>query len=221
MIDCWSWMKFVYHAMIDYWSWGWYVYHAMIGYWSWGWYVDRIYDRGVDHVWCITKLCHYESYRDHYTSMTSSILNSSSTLVTYCQPPPPPPHPWPTPRWPSRPAWPTPCQPPPPKLKINFWGWQMSGWQMNEKRGWQMTQKGGGRWHKKGGGKCTDGRYTTTLLTWCFATLLSNHFIYFIYLLIKFVWHHTSLNFVHTIKYMISVTVTADSQLITTVMTEL
>ena len=66
MIDCWSWMKFVYHAMIDYWSWGWYVYHAMIGYWSWGWYVDRIYDRGVDHVWCITKSSHHESYRDHY-----------------------------------------------------------------------------------------------------------------------------------------------------------
>ena len=59
-------MKFVDHAMIRYLSWGWYVDHAMIGYWSCGWYVDRTDDRGVDHAWCITKLCHYESYRDHY-----------------------------------------------------------------------------------------------------------------------------------------------------------
>ena len=65
MIGCWSWMKFVDHAMIRYLSWGWYVDHAMIGYWSCGWYVDRTDDRDVDHAWCITKLFHYESYRDH------------------------------------------------------------------------------------------------------------------------------------------------------------
>ena len=37
------------------------------------------------------------------------------------------------------------------KLKINFGGWQMSGWQLSEKRGWQMSQKGGWQLSQKRG----------------------------------------------------------------------
>ena len=86
--SCWSWMKSVYHAMIRY--------------WSWGWYVDRTDDRGVDHAWCITKLCHYESYRDHYlgnpgsrffflTTPASSSNTKPKHLLPSCPSPPLPP----------------------------------------------------------------------------------------------------------------------------------
>ena len=52
-------------------------------------------------------------------------------------------------------------------------GWQISVWQMSEKKSWQMSQKYLGRCHKKWGGRCPDGMCTNTVSPWPWSRVLA------------------------------------------------